>query len=81
MTYQIEITPALDELLQQATKRSRYWLLDAVANKRDDAGDSISEAADDFVSENGAGSHSLANQILEMMGEEPVFSRTSRFTR
>lgn len=32
-------------------------------------------------SENGTGSHALANQILETMGEERVFSRTSRFTR
>lgn len=71
----IEISKLTDSLTQQATKRSRYWLLDAVANKRDNAGDDLSEAADDFVRENGKGSWALANAILESLGEDPLFNQ------
>lgn len=68
------VTPALDALMRQATKRSRFWLLDAVVNMRNGNPDEISEAADDFVSENGKGSTGLANAILVELGEEPIFA-------
>lgn len=64
----------VEELLAFASKRSRYWITDAVANKRSGAGDDISEAADNFVSENGKDSKHIVNRVLVLLGEEPVFA-------
>lgn len=58
----------LHELQELATKRSRYWISDAVANS-----DDISEAADDFVVENGKGSTVIVNAMLVELGHEPIF--------
>ena len=63
----------LDDLLSQASKHSRHWITDAVADKRSGAGDNLSEAADDFVVENGRWSKYLVNEILDELGEDPIF--------
>ncbi len=68
------ISPKLETLLNQASRRSKFWLVDAVADKRENDYDGISEAADDFARENGKGGANLANAILRELGEAEIFN-------
>lgn len=69
----VEFTPSLEALLSQATKRSRYWITDAVENEWNGVGGDLDEAAYEFLTENGKESKYLVNAILAELGEPPIF--------